>query len=312
MRLFDWWHEDSGWWHTIWKLEGSMDLERGSWLDYLGVCLKAPALGLKWGRGHIKPPWACFVWENCALLRLLSETDETMPRWSLVCSKGSTIGNNCHHDQPLSLSFTNAPALWVWRAVLHKEQLSGYKEHACLYWALTGSMECGAGHGPNQGFTCLSYASAWLPVFPLALLHEELYVPVWAVWNPGQVSGSVNPTVRRTEKLSNPKGHSCVTGSQFQHFFNLQVAEAKKQALRTNMRMLHNGFPQPSLLHRLGSPWYLPLCKVYVDGMKRIGVRPRVFKSVLFLHVGCWPNAIGTRASWIILTIKWQKSYKAF
>lgn len=92
---------------------------------------------------------------------------------------------------------------------------------------------------------------------------------------------TLNPTVRRTEKLSNPKGHSCVTGSQFQHFFNLQVSEARKQALRTNMRKLYTGFPQPSLLHRLGSPWYLPLCKVYVDGMERIGVRPRVFKSVL-------------------------------
>lgn len=112
-----------------------------------------------------------------------------------------------------------------------------------------------------------------------------------------KVSDSVNPTVRRTEKLNNPKGHPCVPGSRFQHFFNLQVAETRNQALRTNMRKLHTGFPQPSLLQRLGSPWYLPLCKVHVDGMERTGVRPHVFKSVLFLHVGCWPNAIGTTAS---------------
>lgn len=112
-----------------------------------------------------------------------------------------------------------------------------------------------------------------------------------------KVSDSTNPTVRRREKLSNPKGHSCVTGSRFQHFFNLQVTETRKQALRTNRRKLQPGFPQPSLLHRLGSPWYLPLCKVYIDEMERIGVRSRVFKSALFLHVGCGPSAIGTTAS---------------
>lgn len=112
-----------------------------------------------------------------------------------------------------------------------------------------------------------------------------------------KVSNSTNPTVRRREKLSNPKGHSCVIGSRFQHFCNLQVTETRKQALRTNRRKLHPGFPQPSLLHRLGSPWYLPLCKVYADEMERTGVRLLVFKSALFLHVGCGPSAIGTTAS---------------
>lgn len=55
-------------------------------------------------------------------------------------------------------------------------------KHACTeHWQVPWNVELGL--GPNQGFTCLSYASGWPPVFPLALLHEELYVPVW---NPDQ------------------------------------------------------------------------------------------------------------------------------
>lgn len=152
--------------------------------------------------------------------------------------------------------------------------------HACTeHWQVPWSVELGT--GPNQGLPVYHMLLAGLLSFPWLYYMKSCMSQYERYETQVKVSGSVNPTVRRTEKRSNSKGHSRVTGSQFQHFFNLQVAEARKQALRTNMRKLHNGFPQPSLLHRLGSPWYLPLCKVYVDGMERIGVRPRVFKSTL-------------------------------
>lgn len=170
---------------TIWKLERSMGLELlMAWLT--GYVLQGTSTKVDVGEGAHLTTWACLVWENCALLRLLSETDETMPRRSLLCSKGSTTGNNCHHDQPLSCL---SPVLQPCGSEELSSTRSNWVEirsmYACTeHWQVPWSVELGT--GPNQGFTFLSYASGWPPVFPLALLHEELYVPVWAVWNPDQ------------------------------------------------------------------------------------------------------------------------------
>lgn len=103
-----------------------------------------------------------------------------------MCSKGSTTGNNCHHDRPLPLSFTRVQPCGPEELSSTRSNWVGIRSmHACTeHWQVPWSVELGT--GPNQGFTCLSCDSGWPPAFPLALLHEELYVLVWAVWNPDQ------------------------------------------------------------------------------------------------------------------------------